>query len=359
MDIEQKRLGAIMKSRGFGIIGCGMIAEFHAQAIEHMSGVHLVAGYDPAPGRAATFGKKHNCLGYENLDDFLANSDIDIVTVATPSGLHLDGAIAAANAKKNVIVEKPLEITPERCRAIVEACKKNNVKLSGVFPSRYHEPAKLVKKAIVEGRFGKICFADAQINWFRSQEYYDSGAWRGTWKMDGGGCFMNQGIHAIDLLQWFMGPVDEVTSYAGTLGHERIEVEDTACAILKFKNGALGAIEATTCAYPGFLKKIEIYGTKGSAAIEEESLIKWEFADEKPEDNEIREKLLNATVSGGGAADPSAISYIPHQHLFEAFVKSLNEGTEPEVNGESASKAVEIICAAYESAKTGKAVKFE
>ncbi|MCQ2398405.1 MAG: Gfo/Idh/MocA family oxidoreductase [Sphaerochaetaceae bacterium] len=348
-----------MAIKGFGIIGVGMIAEFHAQAIEHMEGCKLVAGFDPVPGKAAQFGVKHNCRGYEKIEDFLNDPDIDICTVATPSGLHLDGAVAAANAKKHVIVEKPLEITPERCAGIIEACKKNNVKLSGVFPSRYHESAKLLKKAVEDGRFGKISFADAQIKWYRSQEYYDSGAWRGTWKMDGGGCFMNQGIHAIDLLQWVMGPVSEVFAFAETLGHERIEVEDTAAAVLRFKNGAVGTIEGTTCAYPGFLKRIEVMGTKGSVIIEEESIIKWEFAEETEADKQIREKFLNNTTSGGGAADPAAISYVPHQHLFEAFVKSLDEGTEPEVSGESASQSVKIICAAYESAKTGKVVKLK
>ncbi len=346
-----------MKVKGFGIIGLGMISEFHAQSIEHMKGVKLVAGFDPVPGRADAFAKKHGCRGYEKIEDFLKDPELDIVTVATPSGLHMDGAIAAANAKKHVIVEKPLEVTPEKCRAIIEACKKNNVKLSGVFPSRYYEASQVMKNAVEQGRFGKIAFADAQIKWYRTQEYYDSGAWRGTWKMDGGGCLMNQGIHAIDLLQWFMGPVAEVSAFIGTVGHERIEVEDTAAVALKFANGAVGTIEGSTSAYPGFLKRIEIMGTKGTAVMEEESLVKWEFAEETEEDKAIRAKFCNANASAGGVSDPSAIGFQGHQRLFEAFVKALDEGTEPEVDGESASKAVQIICAAYESAKKGSPVK--
>ena len=346
-----------MAVKGFGIIGLGMIAEFHASAIEHMEGVRLVAGFDPVPGRAEAFAKKHNCRGYEKLEEFLKDPELDIITVATPSGLHMDGAIAAANAKKHVIVEKPLDITPEKCKAIVDACKKNKVKLSGIFPSRYHEVSKVIKDAIDSGRFGKIAFADAQIKWYRSQEYYDSGAWRGTWAMDGGGCLMNQGIHAIDLLQWFMGPVKEVSAFMNTVGHERIEVEDTCAVALRFANGAVGTIEGTTCAYPGFLKRIEIMGTKGTAVMEEESLIKWEFSDETAQDKAIREKYCNATETGGGAADPKAIGFHGHQRLFEAFVKALDNGTEPEVSGESASIAVNIICAAYKSAREGKPVK--
>ena len=346
-----------MAVRGFGIIGLGMIAEFHASAIENMKGVRLVAGFDPVPGRAEAFAKKHNCRGYDKLEDFLKDPELDIVTVATPSGLHMDGAVAAANAKKHVIVEKPLDVTPEKCQAIVDACRKNNVKLSGIFPSRYHEVSKVIKDAVDAGRFGRIAFADAQIKWYRSQEYYDSGAWRGTWSMDGGGCLMNQGIHAIDLLQWFMGPVEEVSAFMNTVGHERIEVEDTCAVALRFANGAVGTIEGTTCAYPGFLKRIEIMGTRGTAVMEEESLIKWEFSDETEEDIVIREKYCNATATGGGAADPKAIGFHGHQRLFESFVKALDEGTEPEVSGESASIAVNIICAAYRSAREGKPIR--
>lgn len=345
-----------MEKIGFGIVGLGMIAEFHAQAIEHMDGAVLVAGFDPVSEKATKFAAKHQCKGYDRLDDFLRDPGIAVCTIATPSGLHLEGALAVAEAGKHMLVEKPLEITPSRCRRIIDACRKRGVLLSGIFPSRYHEPARLVKQAIEKGRFGRICFADAQIKWYRSQEYYDSGTWRGTWKMDGGGCLMNQGIHAIDLLQWFMGPVATVTAFTGTLGHTGIEVEDTAAAILRFKNGALGTIEGTTCAYPGFLKRIEILGTEGSAIIEEENLTSWQFAHEEKEDATIRETYLHATSTGGGAADPSAISYISHQKQFESFVRSIRKGEEPEITGESASKAIDIICAAYESAQTGKPV---
>jgi len=345
-----------MKKLGFGIIGLGMIAKVHASAIKEIEGCQLVAGFDAIEDSAKAFGKAHNCRTYTDIDAFLADPDLDIVTIATPSGLHMDGALASAKAKKHIIVEKPLEITKDRCNQIIKACADNGVKLAGVFPSRYHEAPRLIKTAIEQGRFGKIVMADAQVKWFRTQEYYDSGAWRGTWKYDGGGALMNQSIHAIDLLQWFMGDVSEIFAFTDTLSHERIEVEDTAVAALRFANGALGMIEGTTSAYPGFLKKIEILGTKGSVVLEEESIISWKFEEERPEDREIRDKYLHGTATGGGAADPSAIGHHGHRLLFSSVVDSIRNNTEVEVSGESSRNAVEIIEGIYKSAKSGKKV---
>lgn len=346
-----------MKKLGFGIIGLGLISEVHANAIKEIDGCRLVAGFDSQEERANAFGKEHHCRAYSDIDAFLADPDLDIVTIATPSGLHLEGALASAKAKKHVIVEKPLEVTKDRCNQIIKVCADNGVKLAGVFPSRYHDAPKQIKAAIEQGRFGKIVMADAQVKWFRTQEYYDSGAWRGTWKYDGGGALMNQSIHAIDLLQWFMGDVAELFAFTDTLSHERIEVEDTAVATLKFANGALGVIEGTTSAYPGFLKKIEILGTRGSVVMEEESIISWKFDDERPEDQVVRDKYLHGTSTGGGASDPKAIGYHGHKMLFSSFVDSIRNETEVEISGESARNAVEIIEGIYKSAQSGGKVK--
>jgi len=331
-----------MKQLGFGIIGLGMIAEVHAKAISELEGCRLVAGFDSFGERAKKFAEDHSCRGYEDLERFLADPELDIITIATPSGLHLDGAVAAARAGKHVIVEKPLEITKARCQEIIDVCAQEGV----------HDAPRLIKQAIEAGRFGKVVMADAQVKWFRTQAYYDSGAWRGTWKYDGGGALMNQSIHAIDLLQWFMGDVSEVSAFTDTLSHERIEVEDTAVAVLRFKNGAMGVIEGTTSAYPGFLKRIEILGTKGSAVMEEESIIKWQFEQELPEDEAIRNRYLHGTATGGGAADPKAIGYHGHKMLFESFAKSIQSDAPIAITGESASKAVEIIEAIYRSAQS-------
>ena len=336
---------------GFGIIGLGVIAEFHVKALAEMSGCRFAAGFDTVPGRAESFCAANGGKPYTSMEAFLADSDVDIVTVATPSGLHLDGALAALKAGKHVIVEKPLEITGERCDQIIAEAEKRGLRVGTVFPSRYHEAPVLVKKAIQSGRFGKIVLADAQIKWWRSQEYYDSGKWRGTWQFDGGGALMNQGIHGIDLLQWFMGPVTEVSAFTATLAHERIEVEDTAAAALRFANGALGIIEGSTGAYPGFLKKLEICGSRGSVILEEENIITWSFDKEESGDEEIRSKFRNAGKSGGGAADPRAISYKGHRMLFEDFVGALRENRPFAVGGAEGKKAVQIIEAIYRSAK--------
>jgi predicted dehydrogenase len=329
-----------------------MIAEFHVKAISEITGCRFVAGFDTIPGRAAAFCEKYGGKPYEDLSAFLADKNIDIVTIATPSGLHLDGAVAALRAGKHVIVEKPLEITRARCDLIIAEAKINKVKVGTIFPARYHAPSKIIKKAIDAGRFGKIVLADAQIKWYRSQEYYDSGKWRGTWQFDGGGALMNQSIHAIDLLQWFMGDVKEIFAFTATLAHERIEVEDSAAAALRFANGALGVIEGTTGAYPGFLKKIEICGSHGSVIMEEENITAWQFTDERPEDAAIRRDYAGATATGGGAADPKAIGYHGHRMLFESFAAALQDDRPVDIDGNEGRKAVEIIEGIYRSAKT-------
>ncbi len=340
----------------FGIVGLGLIAEFHAKAIEALSGGVIYSCMDVAEERVNAFSNKFACKGYTNLDDMLKDQDLDIVTICTPSGAHMEPALKIIEAGHHLIVEKPLEITLDRCDRILSASKNKGVRVSTIFPSRFHEASLTVKDAINRNRFGKFVLGDAYIKWHRTQEYYDNGGWHGTKSLDGGGALMNQSIHAIDLLQWFMGPVVSVQAYTGTMGHERIEVEDVATAIIKFKNGALGVIEGSTAVYPGYLKKIELAGTEGSIVLEESDLKEWHFKDEIPEDNEIREKFASKTDSGGGASDPGAISFKPHQWQFEDFINSLDSGRKSSVEGDEGRKAVEIILAIYESADKGREV---
>ncbi len=344
-------------SYGFGIVGIGMIAEFHAKAIAAMNGGELVACYSRSSEKAADFSSRFGGEGHTDYDQFLKTKGLDIVTICTPSGAHLDPALKAAAAGKHLIIEKPIEVNLDRCDAIIEAGRRNGIQIAGIFPSRYHEVNRIVKETIESGRLGRVSLADAYVKWFRSQEYYDEGGWKGTKQFDGGGALMNQSIHAIDLLQWFMGPIVSVQALTDTLTHERIEVEDTAVAALRFANGALGVIEGATSVYPGFLKRIEISGNDGTIILEEEDLKVWEFRNEKPIDREIRNTYQSTTATGGGAADPSAIGFHGHQKQFEEFCESLAQNRPLLVDGAEARKSVEIILAIYRSAETGSLVK--
>ena len=287
----------------------------------------------------------------------LADPAVQVVTIATPSGAHLEPAVAAARAGKHVIVEKPLEITLGRCDAIIAACQKAGVVLSTIFPSRFHASSIEMKRAIEQGRFGRLTIGDAVVKWYRSQQYYDSGAWRGTWQLDGGGALMNQAIHSVDLLAWLMGPVVEVQAKTGLLAHERIAVEDVAVAAVQFANGALGVIEASTAAYPGYLKRIEVHCIAGSAVMEEEDIKTWDFAKPQKRDEQIRQKMAEKKSGGGGAADPKAIGHHGHARQFADVVRAIRQGGTPAVDGPEGRRSVEIILAIYKSAETGKAVR--
>lgn len=342
---------------GFGIVGCGMIANFHAKAVADIRNAKVAACFDMVPAAADRLAAEIGCNAYHDLGAMLADPDVDIVTICTPSGAHMEPAVAAAKAGKHVIVEKPLEVTLKRCDKIIQACEKAGVTLSAIFPSRFHESSRLLKRAVDKGRFGRLTMGDAYLKWYRTQQYYDSGAWRGTWDLDGGGAVMNQGIHSVDLLIWLMGPVAEITARTATLAHERIEVEDVCVATLRFENGALGVIEATTAAYPGALKRIEIHGSAGSAVLEEEDITVWDFAKKTSGDKALLERMAGKTETGGGAADPTAIGHHGHTELFKDTLKAIKKGTSPLVDGPEGRRSVEVILGIYKAAKTGRTVQ--
>lgn len=341
---------------GFGIVGCGMIANFHARAIAEIRSARLVACYDSFEPAAERFAKETGCRRYVRLKELMDDPDVSIVTIATPSGAHLDPAVAAARAGKHVVVEKPLEITLRRCDRIIDACAKSGVKLATIFPSRFHDSSIELKRAVDQKRFGRMTLGDAYVKWYRSQAYYDSGAWRGTWELDGGGALMNQAIHSVDLLLWLMGPVAEVQAHTATLAHRRIAVEDVAVASLKFASGALGTLEASTAAFPGYLKRIELHGSEGSAALEEEDIVKWDFAKQRRRDAVVRRKMNASVSTGGGASDPAAIGHHGHASLFRDLVRAIKDDRPPAIDGSEGRRSVEAILAVYKSAETGRAV---
>jgi UDP-N-acetyl-2-amino-2-deoxyglucuronate dehydrogenase len=341
---------------GFGIVGCGTISRFHARAITDVRGAKLIGCSSTRPASAEKFAAELGCAAYPTLNAMLAVPRINAIAVTTPSGAHMEPAIAAARAGKHVIIEKPLEITLRRCDRIIRECEQHGVQLATIFQSRFHEAAGKLKHAIDAGRFGRLTIGDAYVKWYRSQEYYDSRPWRGTWALDGGGALMNQAIHSVDLLTWLMGPVAEVRAITATLAHQRIEVEDAAVAMLRFVNGALGVVEATTAVYPGYLKRIEIHGTEGSAVMEEEDLKVWDFAKPRKEDKAIRDAMAKQKSTGSGASDPAAIGHHGHAREFQDFVDAIRKHRPPAIDGREGRRSVEIILGIYKSAETGTAV---
>ena len=341
----------------FGIVGTGLIAEFHAKALAEIPGARLRACFDIAPDRSAAFAARFGCTAYSDIGSFLRHPDLDIVNICTPSGLHLDAALPAAEAGKHLIVEKPLEISKARCARMIEACDRAGVTLSGIFPSRFHDASLAVKAALEGYRFGRLTMGNAYVKWWREQSYYDLGGWKGKKALDGGGALINQSIHAIDLLRWFMGPIEEVCAFTGAAGHSGIDVEDNAIAAVRFANGALGAIQGSTSVWPGFLKRLEISGMKGSVVMEEENLPFWKFRAETPEDDAIRSRFSNVIGAGSGASDPAAIGYHGHKLQFIDIIASIRKGSRSLIDGREASRAVSIIEAIYASAESGRPAK--
>lgn len=344
------------KKVGFGIVGCGVISDFHAEALKHIRNAELVACHDMIPKGAKRLAKQFGCQPYTDYKAFLAHPGLDVVTIATPSGAHLEPAVKAAKAGKHLLVEKPLEITLARCDRIIEAARKARVLLGGIFPSRYSDTIQAIKAKVDKKRFGKIAFGNATVKWFRTQEYYDSGGWRGSWELDGGGALMNQSIHTVDLFQWLLGPVKEVNAITARRTHKRIAVEDVAIAAVTFKSGAIGMLQGTTSAYPGLPREIEIFGDQGSMTYTDDDLTRWDMVKSTCADRNFVKKYLTRSGGAAGAADPRAISFKPHQRQFEEFLKALDGRCKLSVDGKEARKAVELIIAVYLSAQRGKPV---
>lgn len=345
------------KTFGFGIIGAGMIAQVHAKAISAIDNAVLVGLHSRGKDKMNAFAQQNNCKTFDSLDEMLADPAIDVVCICTPSGAHADPTLQCIAAGKHCLVEKPLEVTLEKCDSIIDASRRTGIKVGVIFPSRFYDQALLLKKAIDDQKFGDIVLGDAYVKWHRSEAYYKSNPWRGTIALDGGGALMNQGIHSVDLLQWYMGKVDSVQAFAGNRRHKGIEVEDTVVAVLKFANGALGNIECSTAIFPGDLKRIEINGTVGTAVLQESNLTKWEFLDMTATDHQLNDAMKgNALAHGGGASNPADISFIGHQRQIEDMIHAIETDTQPMVDAVEGRKAVEIVLGIYESARTGKMV---
>jgi UDP-N-acetyl-2-amino-2-deoxyglucuronate dehydrogenase len=330
------------------LVGCGRISKNHFDAIEQIDGLELVAVCDLDAERARRAAEERGVACYTSYEKMLAESNADVVTIATPSGLHTEQGIAAADAGKHVVMEKPMAISLTGADALVHACDKARVQLFVVKQNRLNPPIQLLKRAVDRNRFGRVYLANCTVHWARPQEYYDQAPWRGTWEFDGG-AFMNQASHYVDLIQWLMGPVESVMAKTATLAR-RIETEDTGIAILKFRSGALGTIEVTMLAYPRNLEgSITILGEKGSAKVGGTAVNKienWEFAEYDDDD-----KLVETANTS-----PPNVYGLGHQGYYRNVLAVLRGEAKADTDGRAGRKSLELILGIYESAKTGRDV---
>lgn len=334
----------------FAILGCGMIASYHADAIRKIENARLVGAYDVSKAACDSFCSKYSIKAFSDKEELLSDKEVDAVCICLPSGLHYENAVLCAEHKKHIVIEKPIALTPEQCSGIVEATDRNNVFVTVISQLRYSDSVRAVKEAVDSGKFGKVVLADISMKYYRSEEYYSLSNWKGTFAMDGGGALMNQGIHGIDLLQYMVGPIKSVQAYSKTLCHS-IEVEDTLVAACEYANGAIGTIQATTSVYPGFQRKISICGTDGSVILSENKIKKSEFRNENPFENiEFSSPYINT------GSRPDAMGCEMHREQIKEFVNCINTNTPPKLDAREGKRLVEIICAVYESAKSGTKV---
>ena len=338
---------------GFAIVGTGTIAAFHARGIAATPGTELRAIHNKSASKALAFAAEFGGEPINDLGDLLKRPDVDAVCVTVPSGCHGEVTIRALEAGKHVLCEKPLEITTERIDVMAAAAKKAGRILAAVFQNRLGAGAQHLKGALDSGRFGRLAICSAYVKWWRAPEYFSGSSWKGTRSLDGGGALMNQAIHAVDLLQWLAGMPVRVGAQVRTRVHA-IEMEDTAVAWLEFQTGALGVIEAATSCYPGSRLRLEIAGERGTAILEDDRIVRWDFADVRPGDEAIG--LGSSSSIGGGASDPKAIGQEGHRLLIADFADSIRTGRPPLIDACEARNAVAIIEAIYRSARTGSAV---
>ncbi len=350
----------------FALAGCGGIADTHARALAALPEARLTTCCDVVPEAALAFAEK---FGLRALPFDEAMREVDAVTVCTPSGLHGEVAAAALRAGRHVIIEKPMDVTTAACDALLEAQRLSGKRLAVISQHRFDPATILARETIDRGDLGGLFLVDARIPWFREQSYYDSGDWRGTWRLDGGGCLMNQGVHTADLMRWLAGPVTSVYARMKTAAHDRIEVEDALVASLTFENGAIGTLVASTAMYPGFPARLGLHGREGSLVIEGDRLHTLAIKGRKAHAREDATAHALQVASGGTASataqataldDSSGASLVwgdAHRRQFADFIRCCHTGEQPVVDGHEGRKAVELVCAIYESARSGLLVE--
>ena len=349
-------------TRGFGIVGTGVIATIHADAIAMLAetgraDAQLVAVTDVARGAATAFAAARGCPAESDLDALLARRDVEVVCVCVPSGRHAAIGIQAAKADKHLVVEKPIDVSLDAADRLIEAARTAGVALTVMSQHRF-DPGLVELKHLLDDRaLGRLVLGEASTKWYRTQAYYDSAAWRGTWTMDGGS-LMNQGVHYVDLLRWCLGPAAEVTAMCTTQAHQ-IEVEDTSLAVVRFASGAVGTILSSTAAFPGFPQRLEITGTEGTVIVEDGRIVRRALAadpDPKAPESPPSPAAVDVDADRSAAADPAALAAASHAAQLADLLDAVDTGREPAVSGQDGRDALEIILAVYESSRVGRPV---
>jgi predicted dehydrogenase len=339
------------KTYGFGLVGCGVIAPTHAEAIMRLENAELRGVCDLNEEAATACAAEYGAQPHTDLAEMLARDDIDIVNILTPSGLHARLGIQCADAGKHVICTKPIDITLENIDALIASGERNNVRIAATHQNRGYPIYEKIKSYIDDGKFGEILYGSAFVPWYRSDEYYSDG-WHGTKKLDGGGALINQSIHYIDLLIWFMGRVERIYGFADALAHD-IETEDMGSAVLKFEGGKHGIIQGSTCTYNGMPARIEVHGTKGNVLVVGDDLALWDVEGEERFEDALAGKKGGAADPKGGMQENAIVSHVKQ---IGDVIAAIEEGREPVLNGREARRAVEVILSVYKSSETGQPV---
>lgn len=334
---------------GFAVVGCGVIGPVHARAIRELPNARLVVAVDTCRERAQALAADSGAEWDVDLDRVLARADVDVVCVSVPSGRHAEIGIRAARAGKHVIVEKPIDVSLAAADRLIAACHDAGVRLGVVSQLRFAPAVAQLKALLASGSLGRLISGEVALPWYRPQEYYDSEDWRGTWEIDGGGCLMNQGIHFVDALEWLMGPAESICGRIATAVHD-IDVEDVAAAILTFRSGAIGVVQASTAAYPGLPWRLQVSGTNGIVRIEDSRITVCQVADgDVPPDLELDDGVRPAS----GASDPASSFHLGHRDQFADYLGALDTGSEPKIGGADGRRALQLVLAVYESARSG------
>jgi predicted dehydrogenase len=332
------------------LIGAGNISETHARAASGIPDITITAVQGDNGARAERLAAMFGATPFTDLDACLGHRPLDAVIIGSPSGLHADQGMRAVDHGLHVLVEKPIDVRLDRADALVAAADAADVRLGVLFQDRTQPSLARLRDALAAGRLGRPLLASARVKWYRPAEYYGRSRWRGTWALDGGGALMNQGIHTVDLLIWLLGPVSRVIARTKALRHA-IEVEDTALALLEFSSGAVATLEATTAAYPGYPRRVELTTIAGTIAIEQGSVVAADLEGVAEDFVASESRALNASASSPIVADVTG-----HRRLIEDFVEAIRDHRDPMCSGREGRKSLAVVDAVYESARTGRAV---